>query len=161
MESIFAMVIAAITFTLGVPGLTQTLETNRLSSQTNTLVGALRLARSEAVKRGASVSVCRVDEHSNACAIDAGGWESGWLVVTSEGTTLFEAPPLEGPRTLTGSSGLATSVAFNALGEPSAAGQFMLCEQRDRGGARAIDLSVIGRIRVTQHAANADACSAG
>lgn len=161
MESIFALAIAGITLTIGVPSFTQTLETNRLSSQSNALVSALRLARSEAVRRGIPVSVCRTNELGNACANDGGGWENGWLVVADDGSTISEMPALQGKRTLVGSSGLTTSVAFSPLGEPSASGQFMLCELRNQGDAREIELNAIGRISVAQHKAATEYCAAG
>lgn len=160
MESIFAMAIGGVMFALGAPSFNQTLENNRLSSQTNALVGALRLARSEAVRRGLPVSVCRADTSGNTCAAEPGGWENGWLVVAQDGSTIRQMPALKGQRSLTTSESFNSAIAFSPLGEPSASGQFLLCERRDAGSAREIDLNVIGRISVTQHKASDEACNA-
>lgn len=160
MESIFAMVIGGVLFALAAPNFSQTLESNRMASQTNALVGALRLARSEAVRRGVPVSVCRADSNGDACAADAGGWENGWLVVAQDGSTIRQMPALKGQRSLTTSDGLDAAVAFSPMGEPSASGQFLLCERNDHAYAREVNLNVIGRISVTQHNASYGACNA-
>ncbi len=160
MESIFAMVIGGVMFALGAPSFSQTLENNRLASQTNELVGALRLARSEAVRRGVAVSVCRADSNGDACAAEPGSWENGWLVIAQDGSTLRQMPALKGRRSLTTSEGFNTAVAFSPLGEPSASGQFFLCERNDQGYAREIDLNGIGRISVIQHKASSETCDA-
>ncbi len=71
-ELLITMAILVILLSLGVPGFTTLLGNNRLASQANDLVYSLRMARSEAAKRGSEVRVA---------AIDGSDWSQGWKVV--------------------------------------------------------------------------------
>ncbi len=79
-ELMVAMVIMAILLAVGVPSFRSLLAGNRLSSSSNELVSALALARSEAVRRGARITVCKSAD--GATCTTAGGWQGGWLVFT-------------------------------------------------------------------------------
>jgi type IV fimbrial biogenesis protein FimT len=96
LELMIVIVVMAILAVIAVPNLRTALQNNRLTTQTNDLVTAFQLARSEAVKRGRPVSVCASDVISaerdgNDPVCDAAGdWSQGWMVVVdgaaSEGT---------------------------------------------------------------------------
>ncbi len=58
-ELIITLVVAAILLTLAAPNLTSFLKRDRLATQANDLLADLALARSEAIKRGAVVVVCK------------------------------------------------------------------------------------------------------
>ncbi|MBK1672712.1 pilus assembly protein [Ectothiorhodospira shaposhnikovii] len=60
-ELVVTLAVAAILATIAVPGFTNLIQTNRVVTQTNDLVAALNLARSEAIKRGVQVNVSPVD----------------------------------------------------------------------------------------------------
>lgn len=106
-ELMVVVAVAAILATVAVPGMRDFVQTNRLAAQANSLVGSFALARSEALKRGAPVSVCR----SSDGATCAGSWADGWIVfadsaaagaapVVDEVVRVSEA--LSGNTTLTG-----------------------------------------------------------
>ena len=65
-------------FSLAVPSFTAMIENTKVTIQTNELVSALNLARSEAIKRGARVTVCKSAD--GAACTNAGDWTQGWLV---------------------------------------------------------------------------------
>lgn len=83
-ESLVVVSITAILLTVGVPSMRSMAERNAISSQVNNFLGVLIFARSEAIKRGAEVVVCRsANAESSAtptCAASGAGWESGWIV---------------------------------------------------------------------------------
>lgn len=56
-ELLVTLAVLAIVMAFAVPSFQQLIANNRLSTEVNTLVSALQLARSEAVKRGTEVSV--------------------------------------------------------------------------------------------------------
>lgn len=158
-EYMVTLLISGIAMANSVPSFVQLIDDNRLSSQTNTLVATLRLARSEAVRRGEPVLLCPSNAARTDCGTDANAWENGWLVRTRSGQAIREVPALQGGNQLSGSNDLATGLAFNAMGEPSSSGYFMLCEDSRRGHAREVDINQIGHIRVTQHDSGTASCS--
>ena len=81
---IIAVAIAAIVLGMGVPGFQQLIRANRTVTEVNRLVTALSLARSEAVKRNATVAMCRASGSNARCA--GVNWENGWVVFTDNVT---------------------------------------------------------------------------
>jgi type IV fimbrial biogenesis protein FimT len=84
-ELLVAIVILGILMSLAVPSFVRTLRSMTVSSTINGMMSDLRYARSEAVRRGTTVVVCRSDDPEAAspiCATGAGtsGWASGWIV---------------------------------------------------------------------------------
>lgn len=65
---------------------------NRMSSEINSLLGGLNLARSESIKRGQSVSVCPVSSPTTATSTcgSATDWSTGWVVLSPS----LAPPPL-------------------------------------------------------------------
>lgn len=68
-ELLVTMVILAIIATVAIPGFGRLIESNRLVTGTNLLVSSIKLARTEAIKRGANVTFST-----------DGGLGSGWCV---------------------------------------------------------------------------------
>lgn len=87
-ESLVVLAVASILLAIAVPGYAYLVGTSRLAAATNDFVTALHLARSEAVKRGMRVTVCKTrDALAAAPSCDAGAaWEQGWLVFVDGGT---------------------------------------------------------------------------
>jgi len=79
-ELMVTVAVAAILLTVGVPSFRDTVENNRLTAAANELVSALNLARSEAIKRGVRVTVCKSAD--GAGCTSSGDWEQGWIVFT-------------------------------------------------------------------------------
>lgn len=76
-EMIIAVAIAAIVLGMGVPGFQQLIRANRTVTEVNRLVTALSLARSEAVKRNATVGLSRPCGSTCSPAVN---WENGWEI---------------------------------------------------------------------------------
>lgn len=77
-ELLVTVAIAAILAGVAVPSYTATLNSTRLATQSNELLGALMVARSEAVRLNQRVILCRSDD-GVACSGAMGGWQ-GWLI---------------------------------------------------------------------------------
>jgi type IV fimbrial biogenesis protein FimT len=115
-ELLATLSIVAILSAMAVPAFRDFMQNNRAAEQSNALVGALALARNEAVTRGVPVSVC-VSSDGESC--DNGtDWSSGWIVFSDAAgvlgtvddaadppdTVLRVLPALSGEATLTGDS---------------------------------------------------------
>ncbi|MCA3216997.1 MAG: GspH/FimT family pseudopilin [Burkholderiales bacterium] len=103
-ELLVTLTIAAILLAIGVPAFNSSIASARASDGANSLLAALELARSEAMRRGVTVSVCRVTAvPATACINAAGGsfvaadWAAGWMIFadTAVGGTVgvFDAGP--------------------------------------------------------------------
>ncbi|MCE7903117.1 MAG: prepilin-type N-terminal cleavage/methylation domain-containing protein [Gammaproteobacteria bacterium PRO9] len=79
-ELMFTVAIAALVTGLAVPNFRSFVLNNRAAEESNALVGALALARSESVTRGIPVSVCASSD--NATCANSTDWTTGWIVFT-------------------------------------------------------------------------------
>jgi type IV fimbrial biogenesis protein FimT len=86
-ELLVVMAIVAILLSIAAPSFKQQIQANTMTSNVNSFLADLRFARSEAIRRGGGVVMCRSDapEATNAsCGSGAGpggnGWVSGWIV---------------------------------------------------------------------------------
>ncbi|HET9843587.1 MAG TPA: GspH/FimT family pseudopilin [Gammaproteobacteria bacterium] len=76
-EMMIAIVMLVIVMTVAIPSMQSTIQNNRISGLTNELSSSLNLARSEAIKRGVSVSICAANASFNGCS---NNWGTGWLI---------------------------------------------------------------------------------
>ncbi len=81
-DLIVALVVAGVLLTIAVPSMRNFLQDARITTNTNELVLSLTLARSEAVKRLTTVSLCASDDGIDCTDTD---WELGWIVFTDNG----------------------------------------------------------------------------
>ena len=91
-EVLVVMTISAILLAVGVPMFQSTIASMRASEGANSLVASLELARTEALRRGTTVSVCRVTSTDpTACdggaagGFAAGDLAAGWMVYADLG----------------------------------------------------------------------------
>lgn len=77
-EMVITVAVLAILTAIAIPNYQRFVIESRMTAQANELITALHLARSEAVKRNAPVSVSAKD----------GDWASGWEVVDAGGNVL-------------------------------------------------------------------------
>ncbi|MDH5190313.1 MAG: GspH/FimT family pseudopilin [Gammaproteobacteria bacterium] len=165
-ELMVSLAVMAIFLTMAIPAFTDVIKNNRLVSQTNSLVADINLARSEAVKRGVQVILCRSANStaavsSLACGGIAQTWTTGWFVFASgDSNTTFTA----GTDTLIKRSEIArkgviiktnasgdSSLAYNADGTNgnSSTVLFALCDDRGNTKGREIQIINTGRPRLT------------
>ena len=161
-EVMIVIVITGILLSVGVPALTDLVRNYRIVGQANDLTLAFALARTESVKRGGQITVCRslnADSGSYVCG-SGDGWEAGWLVFVDTNANaavdvgeqvLLVHSALSGGNTLRGSTNVVSSVAFTSQGIVGAegVGSFTLLDGRGGvEGSRLICMAVTGRTRV-------------
>lgn len=113
-ELMVTVAVLAILVTIAIPNFRTFLLNSRMASQANDVITALSLARSEAVKRAANVTVC-ASSNGTSCT---GGWEQGWIVRDAGGTVIRVQPALSGASTL---SGGVSTITFTSSGRTTTA----------------------------------------
>jgi len=83
-ELMVGITVLALLLAVGVPSFTNLIRNNRLATQTNEIVTALNMARSEALKRGLPVSLC-VSSDQASCDTGTPDWADGWIMFVDRG----------------------------------------------------------------------------
>lgn len=142
---------------------------NRQSALVNDFVAALQMARSESVKRGATVSLC---PSVSGTSCDDVAWGEGWImfvnddsdspVEVDEGEELLRAVTYGGGALdFYGSGALSGGVSFFSRGLASSAGEFVVCDSNGAKRARAVLLNIGGRVRLSDAHADGSEISCG
>ena len=84
LELMIAVAIISIVVSLGVPGFMNAIQSNRMASNVNDLVSSLHSARSEALKRSASVTVCTSNDPFADPPVCNAGTFDGWVVFVDD-----------------------------------------------------------------------------
>jgi type IV fimbrial biogenesis protein FimT len=160
-ELMIALAIFALTLRFAVPAYGDWIAARKLANHAEYLAQTLNLARSEAVKRGMRVNVCKsrdgkqCDPHAN--------WESGWVmfadesrdgqIEATEDLIRREGPPGDGI-TISANAPLKDYVSYSSFGYARLLngapqmGTFVVCKP----GQNAIDvvLANSGRVRIVR-----------
>ena len=155
-ELMVVLAIAAILLTVGVPSFRDLMIKNRLSGQIQEFYNAINFARSEAIKRGNFVSICKSSDGST-CGGSNVSWSSGWIIFanddndspaardninsTNEESLLRIFPALPNGYTLNANTNFANYITFDRLGMANNSGTFVFCRGNDKAKARAIVLT--------------------
>jgi type IV fimbrial biogenesis protein FimT len=78
-ELLITIVVVSVLLAAGVPSLMEFIKNNKLTAQANSLVAAIQITRSEAVKRGAFMVICAKSPDDVTCSGD-NDWTNGWIV---------------------------------------------------------------------------------
>lgn len=79
-ELMIVLVVLAVTLSLGAPLFQNLLHSNRLRAEASRFLGAINLARSEAVMRNQPVSICPSAMATTGTASCTGTYAGGWIV---------------------------------------------------------------------------------
>jgi len=137
-EALITVAVSAILISVAVPSFTEMVQNNRLTTQANQFIIALNYARSEAVKRAATIDVIA----TNATSADE--WGGGWKVAINGGADLKIFPALDGSSVLDSPSNI-SSFQYLANGRASVTENFTLCDDRTGETGRQISISTTGR----------------
>lgn len=148
-ELMVSLAIVGILLAIAVPSLSDATLSSQLSSNANRLAASATLARSEAIKRNASVVVC-MSADGASCA-SSGGWEQGWVMLRGA-TVLSREQAANTGFKLNVSPTNATSLTFDATGVGSTQATFTVCRGSPNVGAqeRVVTLSATGRATVSK-----------
>lgn len=161
-ELLATIAIAAILAGLAAPSFRNIILDNRLTAATNTLVAHLALARSEAIKRNATVALCRSANPTAAaptCGGAANDWTTGWLIFANlDGVTppTFDGAPdvlikigegISGNIQIFSNGVSDTDVEFAADGTSNSGGtsRFAICDGRGEDFGRQLNIGILGR----------------
>lgn len=132
-ELMVTIAIVAILLAVAMPSMSAFVNNSRVSTSINEFVGTVTLARSEAIKQGRLVTVCRSANATSAtptCDSSTTDWASGWLAFVESSTTTnvgsFESVEVilvrkaALPNILIPAS--VTRITFNSSGQPITVG---------------------------------------
>lgn len=155
-ELAIAMAVLGILATLAIPYFRHLIADVRMTSQINGLYTSLLLARSEAIKRGRTVYVCKSDS-GQICTSDS-SWDRGWIVFADENDSHQrdgDEPVLHVQQALSAQLRFELRapadgqyVRFKPLGTSWPNGTFTFCDTRGPAHARALVIYHTGRPRV-------------
>ena len=133
--------VMALLMTIAVPSFRDATLGSQLRAAANDLAAAVYLARSEAIKRNAIVTLC-VSSDGATCA--AGGWQQGWIV-HSGGAVLQRQHAA--PSGLKITAGAVTVLTFQSTGAGATAASFTVCRATPSPGnqERVLTVDVTGR----------------
>ena len=151
-ELIVVILVIGIAAAIAAPNFVGFLDGTHTTSAANDLVSAFNLARSEAVTRGANVTVCK-SLNKTAC-ITSGHWQQGWIVfldIDGDGTVdtgddvirVYDGPG--GETTMEGNTNVANRITYASTGFATGfAGTIEVVS-----GDRQIDVitNIMGRVR--------------
>lgn len=79
-ELVIVMTIVGILTAIGTPTFKYVTTSNRIAGEVNSLLGDMQFARSEAIKNGATVSICTSSTGTACSTSNANYWHEGWIV---------------------------------------------------------------------------------
>jgi type IV fimbrial biogenesis protein FimT len=140
-ELLVTMVVATILLAVAVPTYNDFIQNSRVTANSNNLVNALAIARSEAIRRREPVTVCSSTDLL-ACSLSS-NWETGWIIFNDRNTNgtidglsdqllrVWEAVPFGHAITATGG---ANQIQFDRLGATDTAEVFRLSNPGCKAG---------------------------
>lgn len=164
LELLVAIAVLLILLTTVIPTFNQIRLNNLRAAEVNAFVAAMAYARSEALKRGDRVSLCRTSEYALSlphCGV-GNGWEDGWIIFQDSNRNgqpdmaahvLGVHEPFQGTGvTLRGNNNVSTRIHYSRTGGMAGTmGTLIRCDQRGNGPqARLIIFPLSGRVRVAE-----------
>ena len=159
-ELLITIAVLGVLTSITVPSLGAFLKNSGLRGTVYELTGAIALARSEAIKRGSKVILCRSgNPHAAvpACSGNAKDWSTGWLVfVAEDGNLVFDVGTDVllgiGEATPNGIALQSNSIASDSLTYQTngsttgaATATFAVCDSRGPSYGKQINVTRVGR----------------
>lgn len=126
-ELLVVLTVLGVLLAAAVPALSTALESRRISALGHAFFLSLQLGRSEAIKRGGRVVLCK---GRDACS-RTGGWEQGWIVfhdvnnnaqVDAGEAVLRREPAVAAPLRISGNALVESYISYTPLGHTSTTG---------------------------------------
>lgn len=158
-ELMVVVAILAVLLAIGLPSFNDTFQRNRVATMSNEVIGALSLARSEAIRTTRGGGMCPT---TNGTACAGTSWNGGWLVWANQGTvdTTFDTGDLMTRRidarpamtmtvVATGTTTALGSITFDARGRVTAPATITLTPVSCRTGrplVRTLTINASGQV---------------
>lgn len=157
-EAMIVLAIMSILLAMTLPSMRSFVIQNRLSAEVNQFIVAVSLARSEAVKRGRPVIICRsinADSGGDRCSKnvtvnrDAGDWGTGWLVMVGDTRQILLRQGALDDNTKVKAAGKKTITYITYNGTGNASATYANLEFSNNGEyARTVCIASSGRINL-------------
>jgi len=165
-ELMVTVAIAAILAALAAPNFASIIQNNSMTTQYNELLAGLNFARSEAIRRGIPVNVCKSNDQTN-CGDNTVDWQDGWLVfadtITVNGTRDAGEELIRVHDALSNGSSLDYNLANvrydidgSILGNSNLF--FTMCDSRGDNFRRGLHVAATGRVRHTNSMVGLSSC---
>ena len=153
-ELMVTLAVLSVLIGIAIPSFNEFSLSSRLRSYGTSLVASAQLARSEAIKRSKSVTLC-ASSNGTSCS---GSWDQGWIVLQG-GTVLHRQQALASGYQIT--SGDVSSITFTPSGVGATQATLRICRSTPSAGSqeRVVTISATGRTTVTK--TTDGTCSAG
>lgn len=156
LELLITLVLVSVLLAAGIPSFNNAIASNRITATQQSLVDAITLARSEAIKRGQPIMVC-ASLDNQTCSTDPLNWNTGWLVASSldaDGETLTPGSPEAVLLALTSEHQIrlittSPQVTFRADGSVQQAFFMQICDESaltSPQSARNLEINFAGRL---------------
>jgi type IV fimbrial biogenesis protein FimT len=149
-EMMIAIALIVILATIAVPSFRNASLSSQLRSAANDFIASSNFARSEAIKRGAAVTMC-VSTGGSSCA--AGGWEQGWIVLS--GTTVLQHESAAPSGFKMSATGSVANLSFQPIGVGATPATLTVCRATPSVGSqeRVVTLDATGRawLKITRN----------
>ena len=157
-ELMIVVTIMVVLIAIGVPSYQSLITSNNIAAESNSLLGDLQYARSQAIKQGLPVRVCSADTSGSAPYTCSGSssWSRGWVTYTNNPPTntvansvLRVQQPLTSTDTMTSTSTTAlSSVSFNNFGFSTIKGSVTISPLSGSVSSKTVCISVVGNVQV-------------
>ena len=148
-ELLITVIVASVIAVYGIPGFQNLMANSRSVTDTNDLITALNVARSEATRRRVPISVCPSTDGA-MCSLST-DWSTGWIVITPAAQVLQTWPARNGGAGVLTAN--VSNIQFQATGSLAAGANPQLALQLPHctgTGRRNVTISPAGRIAVAR-----------
>lgn len=144
-ELMVTITVAALLLAIGVPTFRDVALGSRLSATANDLLASVQLARSEAIKRNITVTVC---PSTDGAACDGGAdWDQGWIVRDAAGVIQRQAELPAGYRMT--QDGGTVALDFDPIGIGATPATITACRETPAGTQeRVVNVSAMGSVHI-------------
>jgi len=150
-EMLIALTVIGIGIAVTLPAMQNFTNANRQAEQINKLVGDITYAKSEAIKRGTTVTISQLKDADDKVIGTDGNWFSGWEI--KSGTDELKKTPAFDIKSVTLlETSNATSISFSASGRTNTSKTFQLCgPDLGKDTDKELSISVVGRITIDKY----------
>jgi type IV fimbrial biogenesis protein FimT len=151
-ELMITVALLGILAVLAIPAFNGLMDRMRIQSAANSLSVAFATARSESVKLGRDVSVCKSQDQST-CMNNGNDWSIGWIIYATVGAPIKVFDPPGGNVTMLGSdnpANLQNAVQFSPTGASDLGGTGSVTVCVSGQNSRVVSVSSSGRVRVAE-----------
>lgn len=155
-ELMIVLVILAVVLVFALPGFSNIFLGTRLTNYSNEIVSSVHLARGEAIKRNADITLCASADGATCSAANA--WGAGWIVLDTDDRVVSSNAAVA-PGFLVVEASNINTLVFDGSGLVSTAATFKICRQSPSIGSQEREVLVtnIGRTSVSTNN-NAESC---